>query len=141
MALQTITTAIDFDLELQAVDEEGRLIDLSESDILHYGAILFQADGTVIGQYSTNGTALAGLWENSAKIEEVDLPNGIFKLHVDKEKTQGLISQNVTARIMIQSDATIDLDDKHVDNEIWLAGEAEVFALDASLDDSIITMT
>jgi hypothetical protein len=136
----TANTGTDFDLILQAEDENGALIDLSSSDILAYGAILFQADGTEIARYSTNGTALGAPWELNDQIEGYDLENGAFRLHVAKEKTTGLIQQYVTARIMIQRDATLNLDDHHVDNEHWQAGEKEVLQLIASLDDSVINM-
>lgn len=137
----TVSTGTDFDLLLQAKDGDGDLIDLSSSDVLQYGAILFQADGTEIARYSTNGTALGGTWELNDKIEAEDLPNGIFRLHIAKEKTLGLITQYVTARIMVQRDASLTGDDHHVDNELWQAGEAEVFQLISSKDDSVITMT
>ena len=139
--MATVSTGVDFDLILQAVDEDEALVDLSSSDVLHYGAVLFQADGTLIAKYSTNGTTLGGTWKSTTQIEAVDLPNGKFRVHVEKEDTLGLIQQYITARILIQRDASLNGDDKHVDNEHWQAGEGEVFQLLSSKDDSIITMT
>ncbi len=137
----TANTGTDFDLVLQAEDENGALIDLTSTDILHYGAVLFQANGVEIARYSTNGTTLGSPWEASDQIEGYDLENGAFLLHIAKEKTLGLETQYVTARIMIQRDASLNGDDHHVDNEHWQAGEKEVIQMISSKDDSIITMT
>ena len=130
----------DADLIIQAVDEEFNPIKLDETDILAYGVILYQADGTEIARYSSNGTALGAPWEVDAKIELDDPDEGLILIHSDKETTQGLATQYVTARILIQRDATLHGDDHHVDNETWSAAESEVIQINGSKDDSVINM-
>lgn len=135
-----VYTGTDFDLIVQGVDQDLNPINLDSADILAYGAILFQADGTEIARFSSNGTALGLPWKVSSKIEKENAALGKLRLHVDKEDTQGLITQDVTCKILIQRDATLNGDDKHVDNEHWQTAEKIVLQLVASMDDSIINM-
>lgn len=137
----TANSGTDFDLILQALDELGSPIDLSATDVMHYGAVLFKADGTEIARYSTNGDALGAPWEASDQIEAEDEENGSFRLHIRRAKTLGMTTQYVTARIMIQRDATVNLDDHHADSEHWQAGEEEIIQIIGSVDDSIIDMS
>lgn len=132
----------DHELYIQILKPDGvNPQNLGDSDVLQYGVILFEADGTIIGQYSSNGTTLAGSWQASSKIEIYDEENGIVLIHVDKELTQGVASQMVTARTMVQRDASLDGDDKHTDNEHFEVREFELQEIIGSLNDSIITMT
>ena len=134
-------TGTDFDLITQAQKEDGTLINLNDSDILAYGIILFEASGVEIARYSSNGDALGVPWQPSNEIAIEDAENGKLRVHVLKELTQGLITQNITVKWMIQRDATLTLDDHHTDSELWQTGEAERFQINASKDDSVIDMT
>ena len=133
-------TGTDYDLIVQAVDHLKSPIDLNSSDILAYGVILFENDGTEIARFSSNGDALGLPWKVSSQIEKEDALLGKIRIHGDKEDTQGLITQDLTAKILIQRDATLNLDDQHVDNEHWQTAEAIVVQLVASKDDTIINM-
>jgi hypothetical protein len=138
--MASVYTGIDFDLIVQALDEELNPIDLASTDILAYGCILFENDGTEIARFSSNGTVLGVPWKINAMIEIEDSDNGKLRLHVVKEDTQGLDTQDCWGKILIQRDATLNGDDKHIDNEHWQSDEKVVCQLKKSIDDSVINM-
>ena len=138
--MASVFTGVDFDLIVQAIDEELNPINLDSTDILAYGCILFENDGTEIARFSSNGTALGAPWKLSSQIEKEDAANGKLRLHIDKEDTQALITQDCWGKVLIQRDATLNGDDKHVDNEHWQSDERVVLQLKKSIDDSVINM-